>query len=120
MAVEPADSPVLSGGAPGLHKIAGIGAGFVPPVLDRSLVDEVIQVSNEAAADHARRLGREEGILVGISSGAALYAALEVAARPANRDKMIVAIIPSFGERYLSTWIYEEAPRDGQSFVVKR
>ncbi len=120
IAVEPADSPVLSGGEPGLHKIAGIGAGFIPQVLDRSLIDEVIQVSNEVAAEFARRLGREEGILVGISSGAALAAALKVAARKENRDKLIVTIIPSFGERYLSTWLYEEAPRSDQSHVVKR
>ncbi len=120
VAVEPADSPVLSGGEPGLHKIAGIGAGFIPDVLDRSLIDEVIQVTNEAAGDFARRLGREEGILVGVSSGAALAAALEVAARKECRDKLIVAIIPSFGERYLSTWLYEEAPVRDREFVVKR
>lgn len=120
IAVEPAASPVLSGGAPGLHKIAGIGAGFIPEVLDRSLIDEVIQVTNEAAGDFARRLGREEGILVGISSGAALAAALQVAAREENRDKLIVVIIPSFGERYLSTWLYEEAPAGDHELVVKR
>lgn len=118
IAVEPAASPVLSGGEPGPHKIAGIGAGFIPAVLDRSLIDEVIQVSNESAGQHALRLGREEGILVGISSGAALAAALEIAAREANRDKLIVAIIPSFGERYLSTWLYEEAPPSDRQFVV--
>ena len=120
VAVEPAASPVLSGGEPGLHKIAGIGAGFIPEILDRSLIDEVIQVTNEMAGDYARRLGREEGILVGISSGAALAAALQVATRAENRDKLIVVIIPSFGERYLSTWLYEEAPPGDREFVVKR
>ncbi len=109
IAVEPADSPVLSGGQPGPHKIAGIGAGFVPEVLNRSVIDEVITVTNEEAAVQARRLGREEGILVGISSGAALHAGLQLAGREAFRDKLIVVIIPSFGERYLSTWLYENA-----------
>ncbi len=107
VAVEPADSPVLSGGQPGPHKIAGIGAGFVPEVLNRSVIDEVITVTNEEAAVQARRLGREEGILVGISSGAALHAGLQLASREAFRNKQIVVIIPSFGERYLSTWLYE-------------
>jgi cysteine synthase A len=110
VAVEPAASPVLSGGQPAPHKIAGIGAGFVPQILNTGIYDEIIQVTNEQAAEYARRLGREEGILVGISSGAALYAALQVAARPEFKDKLIVTIIPSFGERYLSTWLYEEAP----------
>ena len=119
VAVEPAASPVLSGGAPGPHKIQGIGAGFVPEVLNTGIIDEIIQVTNEEAGDHARRLGREEGVLVGISSGAALAAALELAAREENRGKLIVAIIPSFGERYLSTWLYEEAPQD-LKLVVNR
>lgn len=109
VAVEPADSPVLSGGQPGPHKIAGIGAGFVPEILNRAVIDEVITVTNEEAAVQARRLGREEGILVGISSGAALHAGLQLANREAFRDKLIVVIIPSFGERYLSTWLYENA-----------
>jgi len=117
VAVEPAASPVLSGGEPGPHKIAGIGAGFVPEVLNTGIIDEIVQVTNEQAGEYARRLGREEGILVGISSGAALYAALQVAAREENRDKLVVVIIPSFGERYLSTWLYEEAPPSGVKLV---
>ena len=120
VAVEPSASPVLSGGEPGPHKIAGIGAGFVPEVLNRDIIDEVVQVTNEQAGEYARRLGREEGILVGISSGAALYAALQVAAREENRDKLIVVIIPSFGERYLSTWLYEEAPPSDLKLVIDR
>ena len=119
VAVEPAASPVLSGGAPGPHKIQGIGAGFVPEVLNTGVIDEIVQVSNEEAGDHARRLGREEGVLVGISAGAALAAALKVAAREENRGKLIVVIIPSFGERYLSTWLFEEAPQD-LKLVVNR
>jgi cysteine synthase A len=117
VAVEPAASPVLSGGQPGPHKIAGIGAGFVPEILNRGVIDEVIQVTNEQAGEYARLLGREEGILVGISSGAALFAALAVAAREENRGKLIVTIIPSFGERYLSTWLYEEATASAPSVI---
>jgi len=120
VAVEPVASAVLSGGAPGPHKIAGIGAGFVPEVLNTAIIDEIIQVDHEDAGEHARRLGREEGILVGISAGAALSAALQVAAREESRDKLIVVIIPSFGERYLSTWLYEEAPTSGTKLVVNR
>jgi cysteine synthase A len=108
VAVEPADSPVLSGGAAGPHKIQGIGAGFVPEVLRMELVDEVIQARHEDAGVMARRLAREEGILVGISAGAALWAALEVARRPESADKLIVVFLCDTGERYLSTWLFEE------------
>ncbi len=120
IAVEPEASPVLSGGEPGPHKIAGIGAGFIPEVLNAGIIDEIVKVTNEQAAEYARRLGREEGVLVGISSGAALYAALQVAGREENRGKLIVAIIPSFGERYLSTWLYEEAPPNDLKLVIDR
>lgn len=109
IAVEPKDSPVLSGGQPGPHKIQGIGAGFVPEIVEPALIDEIIQVSNEDAGYWARRLAKEEGIFAGISSGAALAAALEVAKRPENEGKQMVVIIPSTGERYLSTWLYEDA-----------
>ena len=107
VAVEPEDSPVLSGGQPGPHKIQGIGAGFVPPVLDRAVIDEVVTVGNQTAFDTARSLARMEGIPVGISSGAAVAAALEIGARPDMAGKNIVIIIPSFAERYLSTALFE-------------
>lgn len=107
IAVEPAASPVLSGGNRGPHPIQGIGAGFVPGILNTAVYDEIIQVPNDAALDTARRLAREEGLLVGISSGAAVWSALQVAERPENAGKLIVVIIPSFGERYLSTALYQ-------------
>lgn len=109
VAVEPADSPVLSGGKPGPHKIQGIGAGFIPAVLNRSVIDEIIPVANNDAGDTARALAKEEGLFVGISSGAALWAALIVAKRPEAHGKNIVVILPDTGERYLSTWLFENA-----------
>jgi cysteine synthase A len=107
VAVEPADSPVLSGGKPGPHKIQGIGAGFIPDVMKLELVDEIIKVTNDDAGATARRLAREEGILAGISSGAATWAALEVAKRPENKGKLVVVILPDTGERYISTWLFQ-------------
>ncbi|HEX7365256.1 MAG TPA: cysteine synthase A [Dehalococcoidia bacterium] len=107
VAVEPADSPVLSGGKPGPHKIQGIGAGFIPEILKVELIDEVIRVTNDDAGATARRLAREEGILAGISSGAATRAALEVAKRSENKGKLIVVILPDTGERYISTWLFQ-------------
>lgn len=110
IAVEPAESPVLSGGEPGPHSIQGIGAGFIPEVLRLDLLDEILTVKSTDATEMARRLAREEGILAGISSGAATYAALQVARRQENRDKMVVVILPDTGERYLSTPLFREEP----------
>jgi len=107
IAVEPEDSPVLSGGAPGPHKIQGIGAGFVPGILNRDLIDEVLQIGNESAFAMARTVAKVEGLAVGISSGAAVAAAVEIAERPGMEDKNIVIILPSFAERYLSTALFE-------------
>ena len=108
IAVEPENSPVLSGGQPGVHKLQGLGAGFVPDILNVNLLDEIIKVKDNDAGATARELARHEGILTGISSGAALWGALEVAKRPENDGKLIVVILPDCGERYLSTWLFEE------------
>jgi cysteine synthase A len=116
VAVEPADSPVLSGGAPGAHQIQGIGAGFVPKVFDFKVVDEIYKVKNEEAIDTARVLARTEGLLVGISSGAAAFAAARVALRPENGGKTIVALLPDTGERYLSTVLFKDLTDEGSKY----
>ncbi len=108
IAVEPASSPVISGGAPGTHKIQGIGAGFIPQVLNKGIIDEILLVKDEDAGNTSRRLAKEEGIFVGISSGANVWAALQIASRPENAGKRIVTLTPDTGERYLSTWLFEE------------
>jgi len=112
IAVEPQGSPVLSGGPPGLHKIQGIGAGFVPEVLKTDLIDEVVTVSDDDAGMMTRDLARKEGILAGISSGAAAWAAVEIAQRPGNEGKMVVVVLPDTGERYLSTWVFADILKD--------
>jgi cysteine synthase len=109
IAVEPNDSPVLSGGNPGPHKIQGIGAGFIPDIFNKSVVDEIFKVKNEDAFETARNLSKTEGLLVGISSGAAAYAATEIAKRPENKGKIIVVLLPDTGERYLSTALFQES-----------
>lgn len=118
VAVEPQESPVLSGGVKGPHKISGLGPGYIPDILDKSIIDEIQKVNTQDAFKMARRLAREEGLMVGASSGAAVQAAINIGSRPENKDKMIVVIIPSFGERYLSTDLFLDLAQECKSMPV--